>query len=361
MKTGISLVELAHKIENTKAAKRDYIASTGHMVMQEDARTVVLDDVGPVVPTHHCHQQIGDRLQIPTKYYRRMQEDAPDLLAANVNRWFRHKPEARMIRCLVNNTDSSETAAARAFLSDRYNRIENEEIAEAILPVLLNATEKLGTELRVESCELTDRRMYIKAVTPQIKGEVAVGDEVQAGVLISNSEIGLGQMTVQPLIYRLVCTNGMVLNDSSLKRKHLGARAEAREGIYELLTDEAREAGDKALMLEARDVTAAVLSQTFLDRQIAAMREAAGHPIESRPDHTVTVLAKKEALTDAEHTSVLQHLIEGGDLSQYGLMNAVTRASQDVEDYDRATELESLGGKILTLHSSQWKELAQAA
>ena len=31
-----------------------------------------------------------------------------------------------------------------------------------------------------------------------------------------------------------------------------------------------------------------------------------------------------------------QCLIEGGDLSQYGLSNAVTRASQDVASYDRA-------------------------
>ncbi len=31
-----------------------------------------------------------------------------------------------------------------------------------------------------------------------------------------------------------------------------------------------------------------------------------------------------------------QYLIEGGDLSQYGLSNAVTRASQDVASYDRA-------------------------
>jgi hypothetical protein len=33
-----------------------------------------------------------------------------------------------------------------------------------------------------------------------------------------------------------------------------------------------------------------------------------------------------------------------GDLSAYGLVNAVTYYSDDVEDYDRATEFEALGG-----------------
>ena len=35
------------------------------------------------------------------------------------------------------------------------------------------------------------------------------GDVVQAGVSISNSETGRGAVSVCPLVYRLVCTNGM--------------------------------------------------------------------------------------------------------------------------------------------------------
>lgn len=39
----------------------------------------------------------------------------------------------------------------------------------------------------------------------------------------------------------------------------------------------------------------------------------------------------------------------------------MTRTAQDVESYDRATELETLGGQILTLDRSQWQVLAEAA
>jgi hypothetical protein len=58
---------------------------------------------------------------------------------------------------------------------------------------------------------------------------------------------------------------------------------------------------------------------------------------------------------------VLRDLIEGGELSGYGLVNAVTHYSQQVEDYDRATELEALGGRLIELPVGEWISLAQAA
>ncbi len=57
---------------------------------------------------------------------------------------------------------------------------------------------------------------------------------------------------------------------------------------------------------------------------------------------------------------MLRHLIAEGDLSGYGLVNAVTHFSQEVEDYDRATEFEALGGKLIELPVKEWKELTQA-
>jgi hypothetical protein len=61
---------------------------------------------------------------------------------------------------------------------------------------------------------------------------------------------------------------------------------------------------------------------------------------------------------------VLSHFLTGhngqSELTRYGLIQAVTRASQEVEDYDRATELEQLGGQILELAPGQWRTIAEA-
>jgi hypothetical protein len=78
------------------------------------------------------------------------------------------------------------------------------------------------------------------------------------------------------------------------------------------------------------------------------------------PVKTVEVLASRYDLTDTERSGVLRHLITQGDLSGYGLVNAVTHFSQEVEDYDRATDFEVLGGKLIELPTEEWKGLAQA-
>jgi len=347
MKPGVSLQELAAKLEERKAQKRDLIAPTSEISMTEDAKSLHINGQDDVTPTDYTLRQIGTRLNIPAKYFDRMKNDAPQLLANNVNHWFANQPENRMIRCL--NT------TARAFLSDRYQRIDNEEVAEAVLPVLFEVP-----GLTVQSCEVTERRMYIKAVTDRVQGEVNVGDTVQAGIVISNSEIGAGALNIQPLIFRLACLNGMTINDARFQAKHIGARADSRDEVYQLISDEARRADDHAILLKTRDVTKAAIDETFFKKQVARLREAAGQPIEARPDKAVVVLASKTNLTDKEHTSVLDHLIKGGDMSRWGMINAVTAMSQEVEDYDRATELEALGGKILDLSSQEWSTISEA-
>jgi hypothetical protein len=42
----------------------------------------------------------------------------------------------------------------------------------------------------------------------------------------------------------------------------------------------------------------------------------------------------------------------------WGLANAVTRSSQDVEDYDQATEMEKLGAKVIELDKRDWNCVA---
>jgi hypothetical protein len=67
---------------------------------------------------------------------------------------------------------------------------------------------------------------------------------------------------------------------------------------------------------------------------------------------------RRLTLTDDEKSSVLGHLILGGDVSAWGLANAVTRTAEDLADYDRAIELEAAGGRVIEKGPSVWKALA---
>ena len=68
----------------------------------------------------------------------------------------------------------------------------------------------------------------------------------------------------------------------------------------------------------------------------------------------VRLASKEFHITEDESTGVLQHLIEGNDLSLYGLSNAITRHSQDVENYDRLPSWKALG--TISFHAFQTME-----
>lgn len=350
MKAGRTLTEMAQELDRQQKSKRDFVVTTDALGFSTDQNALTIgtpadDNVFGI--TDHTHRQIGSYTEIPAKYYDRMRVQAPQLLDQNVNHWFQDKPGRRMVRAL--------DGRARAFLSDRYQRIDNFDIAQVALPAL----QAVG-DIRIVSCEVTERRMYIKAVTPRVRGQLKVGDEVQAGVVISNSEIGQGAVSVEPLIYRLVCLNGMITG-KSLRRNHVGRRADTGDDFYELLQDDTRKADDQALLLKVRDVVAASMDEAVFKREVERFAATAENRIEGNPVKVVEELANRMVLNEAEQTNVLTHLIRGGDLNQFGVINAVTRAAQDVEDYDRATEMEALGGRILNLDRSAWRELAEAA
>lgn len=353
MQKGISLQELAARIESNRAAKRDIITDTRKATIEvlRDAAAkpqLVMDIKGkgtfPIRPL--AHDQIGARVGIPSKYYDRMQTEAPELLASNVNHWFNANPETRMIRTLE--------GWDRAFLSNGYQRIENEDMAEAALPVL---AELKGVQ--ITSCEITDRRMYIHFVVPTVTGEVKKGDVVQAGGVISNSEVGLGACSVSGLIWRLVCLNGMKTADT-FRRNHVGRKVE--EGDTDInWADDTRRADDHAVLLKVRDMVRAVTDETRFRQQVGKLSDLSGARVTGNPMEAVELVAARVNATEGEKSSILRSLIEGGDLSAWGLVNAVTAQAHKAASYDRAVELEAAGGALVELAPSEWKRVLEAA
>ncbi len=363
MKAGKNLQELATEVKRQKETKRDFVGPTTAMGMFVDGgnpanrvarlRVGRNGDAASFDINDLAHEQIGDRLEIPRRYYERMLQSQPDLLADNVNTWLRAKPEKRLVRTLDNRV--------RAFLSDRYRPLDNFDLAEAVLPDLL------GTPgLRVESAEVTDRRFYLKVVNERVQGEVKKGDVVQAGLVISNSEVGAGSLAIQPLVFRLVCLNGAIMNDGALRKYHAGkAMGGGRDGAdemlpWERLSDEARKATDAALWLQVRDLAKAALDEAIFSQALTKMQAAAGEKLVAGPTEVVEVLDKRFSLREGEKKGILAALIEGADLSRWGVANAITAASQKVENYDRATDMERLGGTILELPPTSWKLISEA-
>jgi hypothetical protein len=172
--------------------------------------------------------------------------------------------------------------------------------------------------------------------------------------MISNSEVGLGSVTVMPLVYRLVCLNGMIVNDYGQRKYHIGREIEE---TWELFSDATLEAEDTAFMLKLVDIVRTAVDEAKFGMVVDKLREAAKVKITAHIPQVVELTAKQYGFTKTEETDILQHLITGGDLSLYGLSSAVTRASQDVPDYDRATALEGAGWQIATMPREMWSAI----
>lgn len=352
MKQGRSLQELAAEIQRQASVKKDYLVETGSMRMVTNGGSVGMevDSVGSLGINEVAHQQIGQYLDIPWRYYDRMRTQQPGLLTENVNQWMISKPEpeSRMIRTLDGNV--------RAFLSDRYRRIDNAQIAETVLPIISRMD-----GARVESCEITDNRMYIKVVNPRITANVGVGDVVQSGLVISNSEVGLGSVSVSPLIFRLVCSNGMIAQDNALRKNHIG-RVNGSDFDMRILRDETIEADDKAFLMKIEDAVNAATNEAMFANLVKRLQESKDAKIEPiTVSKVVELTAKQVGISQFESEGVLGYLSAGGDLSLYGLGNAVTRYAQDVKSYDRSTELEATGYRIITLAPQVWRSINSAA
>lgn len=95
------------------------------------------------------------------------------LLDQNINTWFDENLERRLIHVIDGNVP--------AFLSDRYRRLDNHELCATVLPVIND-----------------------------MKG-------------VSNSEVGLGSLRVEPLVFRLVCKNGLICKDLTQKKSIMSA------------------------------------------------------------------------------------------------------------------------------------------
>tara|TARA_R110002033_G_scaffold12556_3_gene38056 strand:- start:572 stop:1642 length:1071 start_codon:yes stop_codon:yes gene_type:complete len=356
MKQGLALPQLAAQLEENALWNKDYLASTNILTAYPEGNgSISLAGIFGSVPgnkgnlhnlSHHALRQIGAHQNIPAKYMDRMVKDAPELLCSNINHWFAKEPSKRLFR--------TNREGVRAVLSNRYRIIDNDDVASMTLPILMAMP-----ELEIISCQVTDKKLYIKAVTPKVQGEVVVGQAVQAGVIITNSEIGMGSLSISPFAYFLWCLNGCSTG-KGLAKYHVGRAAGDSEDIQEVIGDDTKEAEDKALMLRMRDALHASFDAVEFDKSLNKFREAKNIKVVD-PVGSIEQIEKRGWISQQEGKSILAHLIEGGDTSVFGISSAVTRFSQDVESYDRASDLENLGGAIIELPRKEWQTIAQAA
>jgi hypothetical protein len=264
------------------------------------ARPIIIDEAGsPVRLRRHAlaRRQLADKLKIPYAYFERMRDGATGVCSTATStpgckarttgaccaRW-----TARCARCC-------RTATA-AWTTSTWPR--------ACCPSCSSCP-----TVRFESVELTETKMYLKCITPRLSYEMAPGDVVQAGVVISNSEVGQGTLSVQPLLYpagvqqRLDRVRPLAAQDARGPR----ARHRGRGGL-QVYQDDTLRADDKAFFLKVRDVVQAAVSEATF-RQTAQKMQKTLNPPHRRPGEDGRGAGPALHAQRRERSGVLRHLI----------------------------------------------------
>ena len=304
-------------------APRDRLAlAGGQIILPEDC----LDEypecltLSPWATTQACQ-----RLGIPVDYFRRLN---PPLQDANFNHWVWRQdaepdddctsptsPRPWLLRC--------KGQTVRAVLSDRYVPLDNADLLNILAPLLEGRFEVRGLSLTPES-------LHLRLVDPRLAREVLPDDRLMVGVHVANSETGNRSVSVDAMVWRLVCLNGLVRlvrGKSLLRRRHVSWDRPRFADALGRAVSEALTAG-----------------AGLIDRLQAATRE----PV-ADVEGVIRAIGQQALLTQSVQERVRLALL-GTPPSQagtvYGLTQALTFVAQSLAPDDRY-DLEVTAGRLL--------------
>ena len=148
--------------------------------------------------------QICQKLEIPVKYFKRL----PDEMKMTVANF-----DLRRLKGTFVSLVRGKGEWIRAFLSAEYVAYNNSEIAQTAESLLGNGA------LTVKSFVLEETHMFLKIISEDI-WDVESG--LKAGIMIGNSEVGMGSVSVEPFVFRKPCTNDLIVSqEKSFRHAHI--------------------------------------------------------------------------------------------------------------------------------------------
>jgi hypothetical protein len=249
--------------------------------------------------------QMCQRLGIPVPYYRRL----PDQLRATVANYDfdRLGDSAFLLR--------GKHEWVRAFLSADYVAYNNGQVAETVHELLRQAT------ISVKSLVLEETHLFLKVISEEVVDSAA---GLKAGVMIGNSEVGMGSVSIEPFVYRLACTNDLVVSkQQSFRHPHT-----------RLSVDELRKGTALAISIAFR------VAASVLDRFLKA-REEVMVPVE-----TIRQLTEARKMSQKFADEVASSYAAEPEPTRFGVINAFTRAAQKLGPLQRI-EMERFAGTLL--------------
>lgn len=346
MKEGRSVAEIKAELLRQQQSKRDFDVPTTilSLVYQANQFGFNVPNKGIFPLTDLCHSHLATKINIPKNYYDRMREKQPQLLLDNVNTWLKTEPKNVYLRCLDNK--------ARALMSSGYKPMDAFPLAKVAFAYF----EKI--EGCTMSLDITERYFRMKVIKAEQEFALAgIGDRVSLGIEVGTSEVGCSPYYMAPFSMIKSCHNGAKHNEYADRAVHLGKRHGTTD-VREWDSDTTRTLEDLTWLSRFKDGLEHFFSSKIFDEIIAKFVRSRGIELLEAPKEVIEVFTNKYSWNEQESDLVLEHYIRSNDKTAYGLANAITRASQDLDSYDRASEFEEIGGEVINLDIGDWEKIA---
>jgi len=290
-----------NKWDKKATGKQLHVSQTGILEVSNDqgiSGTYSLSDLAT--------SQVCQKLGIPVDYYRRLPGEVKAVVANyDLNRL---QVDTFLLR--------GKGEWIRAFLSGQYVVYNNTQIAETVQALLGQAA------VWVKTFVLEETHMFLKIVTEDI---FLPKDGLKAGVMIGNSEVGLGSVSVEPFVFRKACTNDLVVaQEKSFRHPHIHLNAsELNRRMAEGISN------------------AFQTASSILDGFLKTKEEPVPDPVE-----TIRRLAAQKKLSQKFTDEVISTYQIEPDPTRFGVINAFTSAAQKLSPIQRI-EVERYAGTLL--------------
>lgn len=260
------------------------------------------------------------RLGAPADFIRKL--PAP-LQLATVNYLLAENDEGSAATLRLRNDEVS------AIVSGRYAPLDAVELVETIRDGLRRFGILQDVRVRGVASGLVDN---MRLVLPNDDVPVKPGDTSAVGIDITSSSFARSAVHVSPVVWRLVCSNGLKRAErgSGLSFRHIGETQRLRDGVAEAIP---------AALVQARGV------MDQWRRSVSFMIEDVQQQIEAMRE--LTVPEKKNLEMALAHETGRPELPTR--VPVYDFVNAMT-ASAKAGAPSRRLEMETLAGDVLTRH-----------
>jgi len=337
-----TLTDLAMEVERIEESKQDYLIPNPAITMFQD-ENIRVEGEGDFTINDYAHGQLASKLDIPKKYYDSMAV-IEGLRTLNVNAWLRSEPNKQSF---VRTVDGK----ARAFLSDKFRPIDNYDVLSSFLPVVKDMP------IEIKACALSEKKLYMQLLFPQMEGEVKKGDVIRWGFMLTNSEVGAGAVDIKKFYERLICTNGAI-GTSYMRKNHVGSRINSDNA--DIFQSDTVRAELESFKLKFRDIMIDAMKPERFEEELAKLKGAVDDEIR-KPETVVRNVTKRFGLSEKFDEQILGNMIDEKNINRYGLFNGITALAKSIEDVDKQYEVEKIGGMIINMTKNEWGKFAVAA